>query len=124
MAETRRCDDLLKAAFPAIVQTDPICTASSHFHVPKNLIPAITRYLHTQPNLRGRLTLIWACDHRPVRDTYGLHYLFTLETSHHWVVLSVELAGNDRLFPSITPHIHAAKWYEREVRDLFGLIPQ
>ncbi|TAJ22482.1 MAG: hydrogenase large subunit, partial [Nitrospirae bacterium] len=31
---------------------------------------------------------------------------------------------DDRLFQSITPHIHAAKWYEREIRDLFGLIAQ
>lgn len=123
MTESRSCDDSLKAAFPTIVQADPVCAESSHFLVPKDLLPAITHYLHTQPNLHGRLTLLWACDYRPVRDAYGLHYLFTLETSHHWVVFSTELAGDDRLFPSITPHIHAAKWYEREIRDMFGLIP-
>lgn len=124
MTEARHCDDVLKAAFPAVRQNDPVCAKSSHFLVPKDLLPAITHYIHTQPSLRGRLTLLWACDHRPVRDTYGLYYLFTLETSHHWVVLSTELAGTDRLFPSITPNIHAAQWYEREIRDMFGLIPQ
>ncbi len=124
MAEVRHCDGVLKAAFPAIRQNDPVCGKSSHFLIPKDLLPAITYYIHTQPSLRGRLTLLWACDHRPARDTYGLYYLFTLETSHHWVVLSTELAGTDRLFPSITPHIHAAQWYEREIRDMFGLIPQ
>lgn len=123
MPEARSCDDVLKAAFPGILKNDPVCAGSSHFLVPKDLLPAIAHYLHTQPNLRGRLTLLWACDYRPVRDTYGLYYLFTLETSHHWVVLSTELAGTDRLFPSITPHIHAAQWYEREIRDMFGLIP-
>lgn len=124
MPEARLCDDVLKVAFPAIRQNAPVCAKSSHFVVPKDLLPAITHYLHIQPNFRGRLTLLWACDHRPVRDTYGLYYLFTLEGSHHWVVLSTELIGNDRLFPSITPHIHAAHWYEREIRDMFGLIPQ
>ena len=124
MTDGKHCDDVLKATFPTIVQGNPVCAASSHFLIPKDVLPAITQYLHTQPNLHGRLTLLWACDHRPNRDTYGLHYLFTLEPSHHWVVLSTELAGNDRLFPSITPHIHAAKWYEREVRDMFGLIPE
>lgn len=122
--EARLCDDVLKVAFPAIRQNAPVCAKSSHFVVPKDLLPAITHYLHIQPNFRGRLTLLWACDHRPVRDAYGLYYLFTLEGSHHWVVLSTELIGNDRLFPSITPHIHAAHWYEREIRDMFGLIPQ
>lgn len=124
MIEARHCDDLLKAAFPAILKSEPVCAKSSHFMVSKDLLPAITHYLHTQPNFRGRLTLLWACDHRPLCDTYGLYYLFTLEASHHWVVLSTELAGTDRLFPSITPHIHAAQWYEREIRDMFGLIPQ
>ncbi|MDC8446758.1 MAG: NADH-quinone oxidoreductase subunit C [Nitrospira sp.] len=124
MPEARLCDDVLKVAFPAIRQNAPVCAKSSHFVVPKDLLPEITHYLHTQPNFRGRLTLLWACDHRPVRDTYGLYYLFTLEGSHHWVVLSTEMTGTDRLFPSITPHIHAAHWYEREIRDMFGLIPQ
>jgi Ni,Fe-hydrogenase III large subunit len=39
-------------------------------------------------------------------------------------MLTTDLDGDDRMFQSITPHIHAAKWYEREIRDLFGLIPQ
>jgi Ni,Fe-hydrogenase III large subunit/Ni,Fe-hydrogenase III component G len=124
MTESRSCDDALKAAFPSIVQDDPVHGEFSHFLVPKDLLPSITHYLHTQPSLRGRLTLIWVVDHRAVRDTYGLYYLFTLEASHYWVVLSTEFGGNDRLFPSITPHIHAAKWYEREIRDMFGLIPR
>ncbi|MBS0149880.1 MAG: NADH-quinone oxidoreductase subunit C [Nitrospira sp.] len=122
--DTNAYDDMLKTAFPAIRANEPVCTKSSHFQVPKNLLPAITHYIHTQPNLRGKLTLLWACDHRPSRDTYGLYYLFTLEASHHWMVLSTELTNTDRLFPSITPHIHAAQWYEREIRDMFGLIPQ
>lgn len=124
MSEAMSCDDLLTAAFPGILKNDPVCAQSSHFRVPKHLLPAVSHYIHTQPSLRGRLTLVWACDDRPVRDSYGLYYLFTLEASHHWVVLSAELAGGDRLFPSITPHIHAAQWYEREIRDMFGLIPQ
>ena len=123
MTEARSCDDVLKAEFPSIAQGDPAHGEFSHFLVPKELLPSITCYIHTQPGLLGRLTLLWAVDHRPVHDTYGLHYLFTLEASHHWVVLSTEFGGNDGLFPSITPHIHAAKWYEREIRDMFGLIP-
>ncbi|MCX5724688.1 MAG: NADH-quinone oxidoreductase subunit C [Nitrospirae bacterium] len=124
MTDTRSCDETLKATFPSILQADVAQGAFSHFLVSKDVLPAITRHLHTQPSLRGRLALLWAVDNRPLRDSYGLHYLFTLEPSCRWVLLSTELMGNDRLFPSITPHIHAAKWYEREIRDLFGLIPQ
>lgn len=124
MPETRSYDNALRMAFPSIVQVDGPHRAFSRFLVPKDLLSTVTRHLHTQADLRGRLTLLWACDHRPARETYEIHYLFTLETSHHWVVLSIELADTDRLFPSITPHIHAAQWYEREIRDMFGLIPE
>lgn len=124
MTKTEFSDDLITTAFPGILKNHPICTRSSHFVVPKDLLPTITHYIHTQSSLRGRLTLLWACDYRPLRGNYGLYYLFTLEHSHHWLVLSTEMAGTDRLFPSITPHIHAAQWYEREIRDMFGLIPQ
>jgi len=124
MTEASSCEYVLKTAFPSIAQSEPAQIDCSHFTVPKDLIPSITHYLHTQPSLRGRMTMLWAVDNRPMRDSYGLHYLFTLESSRRWVLLSTELAGNNRLFPSITPHIHAAKWYEREIRDMFGLIPQ
>src|SRR5438046_10406800 len=124
MAETRCCDEELKAASPSIGQDDAAQGEFPHFLVPKDLLPAITHFLHTATSLHGRLTLLWGVDDRPVRDTYGLHYLFTLEPSRRWMLLSTELAGDDRLFHSITPHIHAAKWYEREIRDMFGLIPQ
>ena len=123
MADTQSYENELRAAFPSIVQHDAAQKDCSQFLVPKDLLPAITRYLHTQPSLHGRLTALWAVDHRPLRDCYSLHYLFTLELSHRWVLLSTELVGADRSFLSITPHIHAAKWYEREIRDLFGLIP-
>jgi Ni,Fe-hydrogenase III large subunit/Ni,Fe-hydrogenase III component G len=123
MTEARSCVDAVKAAFPSIVQDDQVHGKFSHFLVLVELLPSITHYLHTQPSLRGRLALIWAVDHRPVRDGYELHYLFVLEASRDWVVLSTEIGANDRLFPSITPQIHAAKWYEREIRDMFGLIP-
>ncbi|MCC6141770.1 MAG: NADH-quinone oxidoreductase subunit C [Nitrospira sp.] len=124
MAETKSCDTELKTAFPSIVQRDTTQREFSHFFVAKDLLPTIARHLHTQPGLHGRLALLWAVDNRPARNTYELHYLFTLEPSHRWVLLSTELAKDDRVFPSITPHIHAAQWYEREIRDMFGLIPQ
>jgi Ni,Fe-hydrogenase III large subunit len=38
-----------------------------------------------------------------------------------WLVLSTELAGTS--FASLTPAIHAASWYEREILEMHGLIP-
>ncbi len=90
----------------------------------KENLPLVAHFVHTHPELRGSLSLLWAVDHRPREARYELCYLFTLAASRDWLLLCSDLRGDDRLFRSITPHIHAAKWYEREIRDLFGLIAQ
>jgi len=89
----------------------------------KQDVPAVARYIHTDPGLRGSLSLLWAVDHRPRDARYELCYLFTLAERKDWLLLLVDLAEGEREFVSITPMVHAAKWYEREIRDLFGLIP-
>ena len=86
-------------------------------------VPAVARYIHIDPTLRGSLSLLWAVDHRPREARYELCYLFTLAERKDWLLLSVDLEEGEREFASITPVVHAAKWYEREIRDLFGLIP-
>ena len=92
--------------------------------VPKEDLPVIAHFIHTAPSLRGTLSLQWGVDLRPGERRFQLYYLFSLQERGDWLVLLTELDGDDRLFHSITPHIHAAKWYEREIRDMFGLIAQ
>ncbi|MBI3595571.1 MAG: NADH-quinone oxidoreductase subunit C [Nitrospirae bacterium] len=99
------------------VREIPVVTAA------KQDIPAIASHIHRASDLRGTLSLQWAVDLRPRQAAYRLYYLFTLGRGT-WLILMTELSGEDRLFPSITPRIHAAKWYEREIRDMFGLIAE
>jgi len=93
-----------------------------HYRVEKSRIPELTQFLHEKA--RGRLALLFAVDCRPLAEKYEIQYLFAFGADHPWVLLTIELAGQDRLFTSITPFVHAAQWYEREIRDLYGLIPQ
>jgi Ni,Fe-hydrogenase III large subunit/Ni,Fe-hydrogenase III component G len=93
-----------------------------HYRVEKSRIPELTQFLHEKA--RGRLALLFAVDCRPLAEKYEIQYLFAFGSNHPWVLLTIELVGQDRLFTSITPSVHAAQWYEREIRDLYGLIPQ
>jgi Ni,Fe-hydrogenase III large subunit/Ni,Fe-hydrogenase III component G len=93
-------------------------------HVHNNQISPIARYIHANEELKGTLSLLWAVDHRPREVRYELWYLFTLWEHKDWLIVSTDLHGDERLFESITPKIHAANWYEREIRDMFGLIAQ
>jgi Ni,Fe-hydrogenase III large subunit/Ni,Fe-hydrogenase III component G len=124
MADARTAMTQLKEAYGAsIVETTSI-NGTPKLRVKKDDIPQLVHYLHTHPSLRGSLSLLWAVDHRPRETRYEICYLFTLAEQKDWLLLCTNLQGDDRLFRSITPHIHAAKWYEREIRDMFGLIPQ
>jgi Ni,Fe-hydrogenase III large subunit/Ni,Fe-hydrogenase III component G len=93
-------------------------------HVHHNHIGPIARYIHANEELKGTLSLLWAVDYRPQEVRYEFWYLFTLWEHKDWLIVSTDLHGNERLFESITPKIHAANWYEREIRDMFGLIAQ
>ncbi len=124
MADASAAAALLKREFPEAI----VGTASIHgtpwLRVRTNQVPLVVHYLHTKPDLRGSLSLLWAVDHRPREARYEVLYLFALAERRDWLLLSTDLSDEARLFKSITPHIHAAQWYEREIRDMFGLIPQ
>ena len=89
---------------------------------PENLVEIAT-YLQKAPLLHGTLSLEWAVDLHPMEPSVRIYYLFSLGPEGRWVIIYINLPESVRSFPSITPKIHGAKWYEREIRDLFGLIP-
>jgi Ni,Fe-hydrogenase III large subunit/Ni,Fe-hydrogenase III component G len=124
MADATTAARQLKEAYGAVVTEGPSLHGIPRLWVNKEDIPVIAHYLHTHPELRGSLSLLWAMDCRPREMRYDMYYLFTLAQHKDWVLLCSQLSGDERLFRSITPHIHAAKWYEREIKDMFGLIPQ
>ena len=112
----------LRAAFGKTIVDVTILHGIPLVRVGKADVPLVAHYVHTHPELQGTLSLLWAVDHRPHEKRYELCYLFTLADPREWLLLAADLLDEDRLFPSITPHIHAAQWYEREIRDMFGLI--
>jgi Ni,Fe-hydrogenase III large subunit/Ni,Fe-hydrogenase III component G len=98
-------------------------------HVPTiSLTPehlrAVASHLCHAPSLRATLSLQWAVDLRPLAQRFQLFYLFSLADDGSWLILTTHLEEGNRIYHSITPRVHAAKWYEREIRDLFGLIAQ
>ncbi len=114
----------LRTAFGKTITDVTVLHGIPLLRVRKADVPLVAHYVHTHPELQGTLSLLWAVDHRPREMRYELWYLFTLADPREWLLLAADLLDEDRLFPSITPHIHAAQWYEREIRDMFGLIAE
>lgn len=124
MADAVTAAERIKAAFGASVVGTETVRGMPLLRLAKDGLAVVAHYVHTHPALRGTLSLLWAVDHRPRDARDEVCYLFTLAERKDWLLLSTSVEGEDRLFPSITPHIHAAQWYEREIRDQFGLIAQ
>lgn len=112
----------IREAFPELIGDRQSGGHLIRYRIDQARLPQVAKFLH-EP-VKARLAWLVAVDGRPLTETYELHYLFVPPGTQPWVMLTVEVVGSHRLFPSITPTIHAAQWYERTIRDQFGLIPQ
>jgi len=68
------------------------------------------------------LTAMFANDERSINGSFAIYCIFAGEGIFKG--LKALLTSQDRLeFPSLTPNFPSAAWYEREIHDLFGLVP-
>ncbi|MBI1823021.1 MAG: NADH-quinone oxidoreductase subunit C [Nitrospirae bacterium] len=122
MAEFREALEEFSRRFKNLILSREMVTGIPVYHIGKESLPEIALYLIHHPNLAGTLSMEWAADLRPMKESYRIYTLFSLMKKGFWMILTLDISGKERLYPSITPRIHGAKWYEREIRDMFGLI--
>jgi len=99
-------------------RTDPIAGATRVEVAPDGL-PDACRALATRG---ARLVVMTGTDERDLGRGFGLYYVFALGGELFSIEAMVDAAHPS--FPSVTPVVPAAHWYEREVKDLLGLDPQ
>jgi Ni,Fe-hydrogenase III large subunit/Ni,Fe-hydrogenase III component G len=90
-----------------------------HFNLKElNDIPIVCDHVYT--NLNARLATVICSDERKTGSGFVIRYIFEKEDVFIFVIVSI---GQNNSFPSIALHIPAASLYEREIKDMFGLIP-
>lgn len=73
---------------------------------------------------RRPLLAMFANDERKSSGGYAIYCIFgESETSRMKVLKTIVKDGDRPEFPSLTPIIPGAAWYEREIHDLFGILP-
>jgi Ni,Fe-hydrogenase III large subunit/Ni,Fe-hydrogenase III component G len=70
------------------------------------------------------LILIFATDERNINGFFKIHYVFSIDRDDAFIILRINVDAKNPGYPSITHKIAAANWYEREMQDMFGLVPQ
>jgi Ni,Fe-hydrogenase III large subunit/Ni,Fe-hydrogenase III component G len=80
------------------------------------------RYL--SEDLRAVLRVMFAADERERDGFFRIYTVFTVPGTDRFSIIILSVSPDDPRFPSITPLVPAAHWYEREIMDMFGLVPQ
>nr|WP_318384788.1 hydrogenase large subunit [uncultured Enterobacter sp.] len=85
-------------------------------------LPEIVQYLYYQHD--GWLPVLFGNDERTLNGHYAVYYALSMEGAEKcWIVVKALVDATSREFPSVTPRVPAAVWGEREIRDMYGLIP-
>lgn len=71
-----------------------------------------------------RLTAMFANDERAINGYFAIYVIFASKEEGLFKTIKAVIKQEEPPeFPSLTPLIAAAAWYEREIHDLFGLVP-
>lgn len=115
-------DSILTATNGGKVQNARINNANElYFEIAKENIIEIAYYIYEVLNYP--LVTIVATDERKTGKNYQIRYVFSDDKKDNFIVIQTAISEKDQTFLSITPHIHEASWYEREIKDMFGLTP-
>ncbi len=72
---------------------------------------------------RHFLRTMFAADERELDGHFRVYAVFSPPGEDRFDILTMKLTEANLSYESITPLVPAAHWYEREMRDMFGIIP-
>ncbi|MHB8172935.1 MAG: hydrogenase large subunit [Nitrospirota bacterium] len=70
------------------------------------------------------LRTMFASDEREIDGHFKVHAVFSPPGEDRFDILTMRLREDSLSYESITPLVPAAHWYEREMRDMFGIVPE
>ncbi|MFN3740287.1 MAG: NADH-quinone oxidoreductase subunit C [Thermodesulfovibrionales bacterium] len=73
---------------------------------------------------QAMLRLMFATDERGIDARFRIYTVFSIPGIDKFYIVVLPVEADDPSFPSLTKQIPAAHWYEREIRDMFGIVPQ
>ncbi len=80
---------------------------------------ALAQHVHRQ--YEAPLVTMHATDDRAAEDRFKLYVVLAPRGIDGYVTIIAALEPRSSTYPSLTPHINEADWYEREIQDMFGL---
>jgi Ni,Fe-hydrogenase III large subunit/Ni,Fe-hydrogenase III component G len=73
-------------------------------------------------SFRAHFVTLVPVDERPLKGSLSVHYVFSVAHDDLFLILTVPVDPRSMELPSIATHIEAANWFEREMKDWFGIM--
>ena len=93
----------------------------SYLEVGRDDFKEICRHLFE--DLHALLRVLFAADEREKDGVFRVYAVFSVPGADRFTIIVLPIKPEEPRFPSITTLVPAAHWYEREIRDMFGLEP-
>lgn len=84
-------------------------------------IKEVCTYIYSEPAYP--LVLMFANDERSLTQSYGIYYVFANREKGLLLIIKTIVNPEKMEIPSLCEQIPAAAAYEREINDLFGIVP-
>lgn len=85
-------------------------------------LPSIVRAMQLETG--SAFVDLFAVDARDSNNCFELHLVWSFDRKQSWLDLAVEVDAENPLYDALTPILPVAGWYEREIWDELGLVPQ
>lgn len=114
--------DAIRKEFGGLIIGESALRNEVYLTIKKDANVKICDYLYHQFNTP--LVSIFATDERKKDGHFKVHYVFSCDREDAFIILRINIEEKSPQYRSITSMIPAANWYEREIQDMFGLVPQ
>ncbi len=115
----------LRAAWGDIFEVMPTpigneLTLTIHAHALRRM-PELC--LHLIESMKAGLVTLVANDERTMDGKFYLYYVFSISTDDLFLTLRVPVDPRQHEVPSVAGECEQVDWFEREVKDWFGIVP-
>ncbi len=114
--------DAIKKEFGNIILDQKVSHNEAYLTVEKDA--AVKLCDHIYHHFNAPLVSLFATDERKKDGQFKVHYVFSLDRDDAFIIIRINVDEKTPYYPSLTHKIPAANWYEREIQDMFGLIPR
>ncbi|TLD42770.1 MAG: Ni,Fe-hydrogenaseI large subunit HycE [Candidatus Jettenia ecosi] len=114
-------DTLTSRFYGTVTITKSFLENEIYISTSKEKLIDICSYINS--TFQASLSAMICNDERSLNKYFKIYYVFSLPEEDTFLIVNIPVSEQEPVFPSITPKIPAAHWYEREIKDMFGLEP-